>query len=543
MIKLYRNLQYYGIIIFLSSLLGACGSNQALELGNEGYVEGFTGGVSADEPRAALEGQKILSAGGNAVDAAIAVYFTLAVTLPSKASLGGGGICMVFDHKTRNVLALDFLNKVPANIPASASRPSAVPGNPLGMFVLHNRFGSFQWESLVAIGEKLARLGTTASRVLINDLKPVGAALMADPGSRRVFLQTDGNLIVEGALMRQIDLAAVLSNLKQSGPAGFYRGKLARRFVEGVKKIGGSLSLNDLMAFKPKWKKVLTKKFGHHEINFMPPPASGGLVSAQMFGMLKKNDLFEDASTGEKYHILAETALRSFIDRERWLRDDFSVTSKPKELITDSHVGNLISNYRADRHLSLNNFKSPSQKGEDNPSATSFVVVDRDGSAVACSLTMNNDFGVGRMAKGTGILLATAPTSHAKGPTALIPIIVRNKHTNNLFFVGAASGGIAAPTALINVISRAMIDNMKLGHAISAPRVHHSGMPDITFYEPHLPEKIKLFLIQRGHKIAATPVLGVVNAAYCSGGLPRDPESCVIKSDLRGGGLATTASE
>jgi gamma-glutamyltranspeptidase/glutathione hydrolase len=543
MIKPYRTLQYSGIIIFLSLLLGACVSDESLELGTEGYVEGFIGGVSADEPRAALEGQKILSAGGNAVDAAIAVYFTLAVTLPSKASLGGGGVCMVFDHKTKNILALDFLSRVPANIPASASRPSAVPGNPLGMFMLHNRFGRFQWESLVAIGEKLARLGTTASRVLINDLKPVAAALIADPESRRVFLQTDGNLIFEGALVRQLDLAAVLSNLKKSGPAEFYRGKLARRFVEGVKKIGGSLSLNDLMAFKPKWKKVLTKKFGSHEINFMPPPASGGLVSAQMFGMLENNELFEDASPGEKYHILAETALRSFIDRERWLRDDFSVANKPKDLISDFHLGNLISNYRENRHLFQNNFKLRLKKGEDNPSATSFVVADRDGSAVACSLTMNNDFGIGRMATGTGILLAAAPTNHAKGPIALSPIIIRNKYSNNLFFAGSASGGIAASTALINVISRAMIDKMKLDRAISAPRVHHSGIPDITFYEPHLPKNIRSFLIQRGHKLAATPVLGFVNAVYCSGGLPRDPESCVIKSDPRGAGLATNASE
>jgi gamma-glutamyltranspeptidase/glutathione hydrolase len=543
MIKLHRNLQYLVMIIFLNLLLGGCLSDKSFELGNEGYVEGFIGGVSADEPRATLEGQKVLSAGGNAIDAAIAVYFTLAVTLPSKAGLGGGGICMVFDHKTKNIVALDFLSRVPANIQPTSSRPSAVPGNPLGMFVLHNRFGSFQWESLVAIGEKLARLGTTASRALIKDLEPVAAALIADPESRKVFLRTDGNLISEGSLLHQIDLAGILSNLREGGPAEFYRGKLARRFVEGTRKVGGSLSLNDLRAFKPKWKKVLSRKFGFHEINFIPPPASGGLVSAQMFGMLENNDLFEDASTGEKYHILAETALRSFIDRERWLGDDFSVNNQPKELISDAHLGKLISNYRVDRHFSLNKSKSVVINGEDNPSATSFVVVDRDGSAVACSLTMNNNFGIGRMAKGTGVLLATAPIDRTKGPTALSPIIIYNKNTNNLFFAGSVSGGIAAPTALINVISRAMIDNMKLDHAISAPRIHHSGVPDITFYEPHLAETTKSFLRQRGHQLAATPVLGLVNAVYCSGGLPRDPESCVVKSDPRGAGLATNASE
>ena len=543
MIKLDRNLRYFGTIICFNLLLTGCLPSAPLELGKEGYIKGFIGGVAADEPRAALEGQKILSAGGSAADAATAVYFTLAVTLPSRASLGGGGVCMVFDHKTKKIMALDFLSRVPANIPASASRPSAVPGNPLGIFALHNRFGRFQWESLVVIGEKLARLGTQVSRTLINDLEPVAAALIADPESRGVFLKADGDLISEGTFIRQINLAGVLSNIRRRGPAEFYRGKFSRRFIEGVQAVGGSLSLNDLTAFKPKWKEVLSRKFGFHEINFMPPPASGGLLLAQMFGMLEMNDLFDDASEGGKYHILAETALRSFADRERWLRDDFSVANFPKELISNAHLGKLISNYRANHHLSLNGFKLSPKKGSENPSTTSFVVVDRDGSAVACSLTMNNNFGTGRMAKGTGIMLAAAPTDHAKRPAALSPIIVRNKHTNNLFFVGAASGGISAPTALINVIARAMIGDKKLSQAISAPRVHHSAMPDITFYEPHLAQKTKSFLIQRGHNVAATPVLGFVNAVYCSGGLPRSPETCSTKSDPRGDGLATNASK
>jgi gamma-glutamyltranspeptidase / glutathione hydrolase len=543
MITPYRKIQYLGIIILFSLILGGCRSDGSRELGRQGYIGEFIGGVAADEPRAALEGQKILSAGGNAVDAATAVYFTLAVTLPSRASLGGGGICMVFDHKTKNILALDFLSQVPLNIPKTASRPSAVPGNPLGFFLLHNRFGRFQWESLVTIGETLARFGTMTSRVLINDLAPVATALMADPESRRVFLQKNGNLISEGTLMRQLNLASVLSQLKQSGPFELYRGKLSRRFVEGVEKAGGSLSSDDLTSYKPKWKKVLSRKFGNHEINFAPPPASGGLVSAQMFGMLEKNDLFDDASTNEKYHILVETALRSLIDRNRWLRDDFSIANNPKELISDAHLGNLIRNYRVDRHLLPKQYSPHSKNRAENPSATSFVVVDRDGSAVACTLTMNNNFGTGRMAQGTGILLAAAPTDRAKGPTALSPIIVRNRNTNNLFFVGAVSGGIAAPTALVSVISRLMIGNKRLSEAISMARVHHSGIPDITYYEPHLAEVTKSFLIQRGHQIAATPTLGFVNAIYCSGGLPVYPDTCIVKSDPRGNGLATSAGE
>jgi gamma-glutamyltranspeptidase / glutathione hydrolase len=537
------NFGLIGTIFGLSLSLSACGIVPTEELGTEGHVQGFIGGVAADEPRAVLEGQKILSAGGSAADAATAMYFALAVTLPSKASLGGGGVCMVYDVKTKKVEALDFLSRVPAEIPATASRPSAVPGNPLGIFALHTRYGRFQWAGLVAIGEKLARFGTQASRSLVRDIKPVAGALIADSGSRKIFLQANGKVIDEGNFMRQLDLATALSSLRQRGPAEFYQGEFARRFVEGVRQVGGSLSINDLKAFKPQWRDVLTKKFGIHEINFMPPPASGGLVTAQIFGMLDKGDLFSDASTNEKYHVLAETAVRSYGDRERWLRDDFSIANAPKTLISNSHLGQLIGNYQANRHLSPNAFRPAPKQRAENPSATSFVAVDREGSAVACSFTMNNNFGIGRVAKGTGIMLAAAPTGRGKGPTALGPIIVHNKNSNNFFFAGAASGGIAAPTALMNVLARTMMADEKLGEAIAATRVHHGGAPDITFYEPGLSEAAKSFLAQRGHHIAATPTLGLVNAVHCPGGLPRDPGTCAIKTDPRGSGLASNASE
>tara|TARA_B100000315_G_scaffold260681_1_gene324025 strand:- start:1171 stop:2931 length:1761 start_codon:yes stop_codon:yes gene_type:complete len=531
-----------GSILGLAVILTSCGAPKE-ELGSEGFVQGFIGGVAADEPRAVLEGQKILSAGGHAADAATALYFTLATTLPSKASLGGGGVCMVYDSKTKKIEALDFLNRVPSKIPSSASRPSAVPGNPLGIFALHTRYGRFQWAQLVSIGEKLARFGTQASRSLITDLKPVAGALVADPGARKVFLQSNGQVIGEGNFMRQIDLAGTLSNLRAKGPADFYQGKFAELLVDGVRQAGGSLSLEDLRAFKPQWKKTMVKKMGFHQVHFMPPPASGGLVAAQMFGMLNDNDLFEDASAREKYHVLAETALRSYGDREAWLRDDFSIANPPNTLISDRHLESLISNYRSDRHLSPRAFQPTPKQRAENASATSFVVVDREGSAVACTFTMNNNFGTGRMARGTGIILAAAPTSRGKGPTALGPVMVHNKSSETLFFAGAAAGGIAAPTALMNVFARSVLAGEKLESAMAASRIHHGGAPDITFHEPKLAKSVTAYLRERGHQVAVTPVLGLVNAVSCPGGLPRDPESCSIMSDPRGSGLAASASE
>jgi gamma-glutamyltranspeptidase/glutathione hydrolase len=501
-----------GLVLFsILDLLG-CTSISPGNPDTKNHAQEFYGGVAADEPRAALEGQKILSAGGNAADAATAVYFTLAVTLPTKASLGGGGVCMIFDQKAEKIEAINFLNYTTSDSFANTSRPSTVPGNPMGIFSIHARYGSFQWARLVAVGEQLARFGTQASRTLVNDIIPLSAELAADPGSREIFFMQNGKMVNEGSLIRQLDLAASLSSLRLNGAAGFYRGRFARLFVKSSRDAGRPISLRDLAEYKPKWSEVLSQKFGFHEVNFMPPPSLGGLVSAKIFSMLGKNNLFEDAPDDERYHILAEIESQYFVDFSHWLRDNLSSTS---------------SQLRQKKYM------------KNNIPTTSFVVADRYGSVVACSLTMNDNSGIGRMAMGTGIMLAAAP----KGPAMLGPIIVRNKNSNNLIFAGVSSGGLAAPTALMNVFARTMMTGEDLNQAISAKRVHYSGASDITFYEPGLSEKAKFFLKDRGHHLQETPIIGLVNVVYCSGGLSSTTETCVVKSDPRGSGLASKLSK
>ena len=156
-----------------------CSSDEETNLGQIGLIEGFLGGVAADEPRAALIGRDVLSAGGSAADAATAVYFALAVTLPSSASLGGGGVCLVHDTPSARTEAIRFLARRPADVPPGTARPSAVPGNPRGFFALHSKYGVLRWEQVVAPAEGLARFGTPVSRALARDLKQVGTALLA----------------------------------------------------------------------------------------------------------------------------------------------------------------------------------------------------------------------------------------------------------------------------------------------------------------------------------------------------------------------------
>ncbi len=538
------------LVLAPAGLLAGC-TGTDVQRGVEGFVKGFIGGVAGDEPRAVLAARKVLSSGGSAADAATAMYFTLAVTMPSSAGLGGGGVCLYRDAKSKKMEALNFVAAKPANISASAGRPSAVPGNPLGFFALHTRYGRLRWAEMVSVGEKLARFGTQASRSLVRDLTPVAAALLQDTESRRIFAKPDGSLIKEGDFFRQIDLASSIGNIRANGPAEFYLGKFARQLVDAVRAAGGSLSLEDLRAFKPKWREPISVNItnrvgflvGTHTVYFSPPPATAGLLEAQMIGMMEAENLFNRANRLERHHVLAEVAVRAFGDRESWLRDDFSVAMEEKSLVSENHLERLANTFNGNRHLSPKAFQPAPRQRPENPSATSFVIIDRESSAVACSLTMNNSFGTGRIAPGTGIMLAAAPTSRGRGPTALGPAMVLNNQSNQLFFAGAASGGIAAPTALTAVLARTMMGKERLKGALAAPRVHHGGAPDITFHEQILPKNAMNYLSKRGHQIAATPILGMVNAAFCPGGLPRDPESCVLGTDPRGSGLSTLANE
>ncbi|MCH7833126.1 MAG: gamma-glutamyltransferase [Proteobacteria bacterium] len=245
--------------LFLALLLTACSSNPLESLnpfkskedegkrGTIGFVIGFLGGVATDEPRATLVGRDILSSGGTAADAAVAVSMALSVTLPSSASLGGGGVCVVHDSKSNTTESLDFRSAVPKNIPATATLPTAVPGLIRGMAVLYSKYGRLAWANLVSPAETLARFGNQVSRAFAQDLKQIPPALLADPEIRKIFSPgKGGRLIQEGDFLTQLDLSSVLGRLRARGAGDFYTGLLGRQLVAAVAQAGGSLTLDDL---------------------------------------------------------------------------------------------------------------------------------------------------------------------------------------------------------------------------------------------------------------------------------------------------------
>ncbi len=539
--KRWRNLVLVGA---LSSMLVACGSSdEKLAEGQIGYVQGYYGGVAADEPRAVLVARDILTAGGNAVDAAVGLYFALSVTLPSSASLGGGGVCLVRDHETDKLEMLDFLPRAPKTTVANADRPAAIPGNPRGFYALHSKYGTLRWEGLISPAENLARFGNQVSRAFSSDLNQVASALMQDQGSQRVFGVKGGISVREADFVEQLDLAATLTLLRIKGPGAFYSGQYARQFVEAVNHAGGGLNIEDMRTYVPVWRDPVKVKINNDSAYFAGAPVIGGVTGAQLLSLLLDDDRYEDASETEKGHMFVDAAMRTYASRANWMSLNDSLAKPANVILSESQTERLLASFNEKRKtnpIKVNPALGPRQE---NPAATGFVTIDRSGNAVACNLTMNNLFGTGRMAGETGILLAARPGKNGRGPISVGPVLVINDHSKDLKFGAVASGGVAAPVALVSVLADTIIRETPLKQAVSQGRLHHGGYPDRVYYEPSVSAEVIAGLRAKGHEVAPTRALGMVNGFYCPDGLPPKPETCSMSADPRGFGLSSHASK
>ena len=527
--------------IALSLSLAACMGSGEPELakGSIGHVEGFLGGVVADEPRAALIGRDMLSAGGSAGDAAAAMYFALSVTLPSRAGLGGGGMCVAFDQATGETKVMDFTAQAPKSIPSNVDRPSAIPSNPRGIFALQARDGRLLWAQVIAPAERLARFGHPVSRAFSRDLNAIGTALLKDPGARSVFASPrTGKVLSEGENLVQLELAATLGLLRGRGVGPFYTGPSARNFIDGVNQVGGSLNIEELRAYKPQLRNTVKVKVGFEVAHFAPPPAAASSQAAAILGMLLEQGDYDDADVSGRAHLIGEAGVHAFADRETWLSSAGTGTKSAEALGNAARMEKLASGLNVQRKTAASRFVPAPRNRHETPATTSFLAADPQGNAVACAVTMNSSFGTGRVVPGTGVLLAAAPGTGGRGPVGLAPMLMVNENSQEFRMAASANGGAVAPSVLASTILNVVEGEMRVGDAIAAPRVHNAGDPDVTYFEAGLDEQAKAHLSTLGHRTAATPVLGQVNMLFCDGGLPTKPATCQMKADPRGAGLA-----
>jgi gamma-glutamyltranspeptidase/glutathione hydrolase len=442
--------------------------------GELGYVSGFLGGVVADEPQAALVARDVLSAGGTAADAAVALGFTLSVTLPSRAGLGGGGACLAFAASgggpNQGVPeAVMFVPPAPAN-PGSADRPAAAPMLARGLFALHARYGNRHFESLIGPAEQLARTGATASRAFVRDLAVVAGPLAADPGARAVYFP-GGRPVAEGAKFLQPGLGGTLAQLRQAGVGDLYQGTLAHLLVEAGRDAGAGLSIDDLRGALPKLVAPLSLPAGDDTVVFLPPPADGGLAAAAAFQALRHDPNAVPAAGDRALAVAA-----------RWRQGG----GDPAALLAAPTL--------------------PAGSLPPLPASTTFATLDRKGNAVVCALTMNNLFGTGRVAPGTGMLFAASPAWQT--PPLLTAALAYNPRDEAFRAEAGGSGQAGAALAAAVALAQALADTGAVARPMPVP----------------------------------VPEPGRANVIQCNHDLPGEAASCGWATDPRGAGVAIGSS-
>lgn len=410
--------------------LGACGNAGKPKEGELGFVPGFLGGVAADEPRAALIGRDVLSRGGNAMDAAVAVYFTMAVTRPSVAGLAAPGQCLLFSQKAKRVEALDF------------TAAPGIPGGPRAMYAMHAKYGSQRWEQMVTLAENQARFGFQVSRGFARDLADASAILAANPALARLYGSAGGRLPQEGERMTQPDLAATIGLLRRA-PGEFYSGNFLQSYTAAAQAAGVNVTPEAMRAYAPQFRETVQVTRDLLVTHFVPTP--GGTVASRMWQTLAVDGQYRSAPAGARPALVAETQGKAVA-------------------ASVSGLGELP-------------LGAP-QAG------ASFVIADQDSNTVACAFTMGRPFGSAKVAGDSGILL---PAAVAGGEAlAVAPMLTVNPRVNKMYFAAAGAGGAPVPAAEIQVALDAMIEGKTLEQAVAAPRSHWIS-PGRIATEPQIP--------------------------------------------------------
>lgn len=505
-------------------------------------------GMVASTSRIASEvGVDILKRGGNAVDAAIAVGFALAVTWPAAGNLGGGGF-MLIRLKDGRTTAIDYREMAPLAasrdmyldrngnlIQGEGSslvgyRASGVPGTVAGMALALQKYGSgrFTWAQLLEPARRLAAEGFAVDYRLARSLRASADLLGRYEDSRRIFLR-DGKFYEEGEIIRQTDLAATLARLQKQGPREFYEGETARLIAEDMKRHNGTITLEDLRGYVAKERVPVSSTYRGYKIISMPPPSSGGVVLIEMLNILEGFDLGRMGwASSEKYHVMTEAMRRAFADRAEYMGDADFVNVPVAGLIDKSYAAKLRATINPERASTSAEVKAGKPAGAEAEETTHFTVVDREGNVVANTYTLNGSYGSGVVAKGTGVLLNNEMDDFAAKPgvpnmfgliqgernaiapkkrplSAMTPTIVLRPDGSFYFTVGSPGGPTIINTVL-QVIVNIIDHGMNIQQAIDAPRIHHQWLPDELVYEPYgLAEDTKRALEARGHKLTARP--------------------------------------
>lgn len=508
-------------------------------------VYGKNGMVASEQGLATQVGLDILKQGGNAIDAAVAVGFALAVVLPNAGNIGGGGFMVLHDDKTGKDVAIDFREIAPAK----ASRDmyldnqgkvidgkslfthdaSGVPGTVAGMEYALKKWGTMPLSKVLEPAIKLADKGFIVSDVLAQTLKQEKSTLGKWSASKAIFFK-NGEPLKSGDLLVQKDLAKSLRLIAKQGAKAFYQGEIATKIAKEMQSHGGTMTLEDLKAYKVVERQPIIGDYRGYKVVTMPPPSSGGVHLIEILNMLEHYPIKEDGvNSAKNIHHMAESMKLAYADRSEYLGDPDFVKIPVTGLTSKAYANERVKTIDDNKARLSSNIKPGKPQPYESDQTTHFSVMDKAGNAVAVTYTLNLNFGSGIVVEGTGILLnnemddfsvkpgvpnafglvggaANAIEAKKRPLSSMTPTIVMKN--NKPWLVTGSPGGARIITTVLQSVVNTIDHEMNPAEAIITPRVHHQWLPDELRVEEGIsPDTIKL-LQDKGHKVVTKAPMG-----------------------------------
>jgi gamma-glutamyltranspeptidase / glutathione hydrolase len=498
------------------------------------------GAVASPDRYGTLAAEEVLRAGGNAVDAAVATGFAMAVTYPRAGNIGGGGFMVIHSAERHEDIAIDYRETAPAAITPGIflgadgkpdnvkSRDSAlgigIPGTPAGLALALEKYGSgkFTLADLLRPAIELARDGYVIADDNADTLPEWYRRLARWPSSVKIFSRADGTSLREGDRLVQSDLAATLAAISAQGPRGFYEGPVAEKLVKAIDEAGGIMTLDDLKSYQALIRAPVRGSYRGYDIVSMPQPSSGGVVLLETLNILEgfpMHDLKQGSALS--LHVMIEAMKRAYADRARYLGDPDFVKAPVATLTSKEYAAKQRASIDLDRATPWTDALSATPPHEGS-NTTHFSVVDHLGNAVSNTFTLNFSYGVGLIADGTGVLLnnelddfTAAPgasnayglvgfEANLPGPgkrplSSMSPTIVLKD--GKPILVTGSPGGSRIISTVLQVIVNVLDYDMDVASAVAAPRVHHQWLPDEVRMERGFADDVITALKAKGHTI------------------------------------------
>jgi gamma-glutamyltranspeptidase/glutathione hydrolase len=505
-------------------------------------VYGANGMVSSQNAHATEVGAQVLADGGNAVDAAVAVGFALAVALPRAGNLGGGGFMLVHDADSGETVAIDYREAAPlraardmfldeeGDVDKDKARLShlaaGVPGTVAGLWRAHRDYGRLPWKRLIEPAVSLARDGFEVTYDLAGLLASRKERLCRFEAACRYFYKPGGEPYAPGERFVQPDLADTLQAIADDGPDAFYKGGIAKKIAAEMEKHGGLVDAESLAAYEPTIRDPARGTYRGFEVVTMPPPSSGGIHVVQMLNILENFPIAEFGSgSADAVHVLAESARLAFADRSKHLGDPDYYDVPAEWLMSKAYARELAASIDMKRARPSAEVAPGVPPAYESPDTTHYSVIDRDGNVVSNTTTLNFSFGSGIAVAGAGFLLnnemddfsakAGVPNAYGligheaneiesgKRPlSSMTPAIVLDG--GKAWFATGSPGGSRIITTVLQMIVNVVDHGMNIAEAEAAPRMHHQWLPDELQLESGFsPDTIRI-LEARGHTVAAT---------------------------------------